>query len=189
MDQQNHNTEDDLGVRRFRRVVTGHDAHGRSVLLSDTLLAHGQPFMGIEGFVVTDLWKLLATPADNSPATADDPCGPPMKIAPPAGGVVFRTTQFPPESTWRPVDGEANSDDPPGPAAGQTNHPHMHRTSTLDFAIVIEGEIWAVMDQGETRLAAGDILIQRGTRHAWANRSTAPCVIAFVMIDARPLDP
>ena len=63
----------------------------------------------------------------------------------------------------------------------------MHRTRSIDYAIVLSGEIWAVMDVGETKLVAGDVLVQRGTNHAWANRSNAPCVVAFVLIDAIPL--
>jgi uncharacterized cupin superfamily protein len=59
----------------------------------------------------------------------------------------------------------------------------MHRTETVDYAIVLEGEIWAVMDEGETLLRAGDVLIQRGTNHAWANRSASTARIAFVLID------
>ena len=64
----------------------------------------------------------------------------------------------------------------------------MHRTATVDYAIVLKGEIWAIMDKDETRMEGGDILIQRGTNHAWSNRSDAPCWVAFVLIDAKPLD-
>jgi quercetin dioxygenase-like cupin family protein len=63
----------------------------------------------------------------------------------------------------------------------------MHRTQTIDYAIVLSGEIWALMDIGETKMKAGDILIQRGTNHAWSNRSNKPCQVAFVLIDARSL--
>ena len=61
----------------------------------------------------------------------------------------------------------------------------MHKTETVDYAIILSGEITAVMDEGETVMRAGDILIQRGTNHAWANRSGEPCRIAFVLIDGR----
>ena len=133
------------------------------------------PFMGIPGFAVIDLWQNTTTPAEIS--VASDPCSLPLKIAPPTGGAVFRTTQFPPEGTWRPDGGAAA---PGGP------HPHMHATRTLDYAIVLSGEIWLVTDCAETRLRAGDMVVQQGTRHAWANRSDAPCVMAFVMLDALP---
>jgi uncharacterized cupin superfamily protein len=63
----------------------------------------------------------------------------------------------------------------------------MHRTRSIDYAIVLSGEIWAVMDEGETMMKTGDVLIQRGTNHAWANRSNVPCVVAFVLVDAKPL--
>ena len=63
----------------------------------------------------------------------------------------------------------------------------MHRTNSIDYAIVLSGEIWAVMDVGETKMRAGDVLIQRGTNHAWANRSNRPARVAFVLIDAKPV--
>jgi mannose-6-phosphate isomerase-like protein (cupin superfamily) len=158
-----------------RRVVTGHDDQGRSSIILDEASPHVTPFMGIPGFAVIDLWRNTATPAEI--AVASDPCSPPLEIAPPAGGAVFRTTQFPPERTWRPDGGAAAEGNP---------HPHMHATRTLDYAIVLSGEIWLVTDNAETRLRAGDVVVQQGTRHAWANRSDASCVVAFVMIDARP---
>jgi quercetin dioxygenase-like cupin family protein len=157
-------------IRRFRRIVTGVNGRGQSVILSDGLSPHVMPFMGIPNFAVTDFWK-ASTPAENGEATSNDPCGVPIKIVPPAGGSVFRVTQFPPEKEWMQ------------PAAG-ARHPHMHRTRTLDYAIVLFGEIWVVMDEGETKLVAGDVLIQRGTNHAWANRSESPCIVAFIMLDA-----
>lgn len=179
----------DPSIRRFRRVATGHNAQGYSVVLSDSQPPHGPPFMGIAGFSVTDLWKSDSIPVDNSAATDANPCAGSIEIAPPVDGVVFRMTQFPPESTWRSLNDEAAADDGSPSASTPVRHPHMHQTRTLDLALIVEGEIWAVMEDGETRLRAGDVLIQRGTQHAWANRSDAPCVIAFTMIDARPLEP
>lgn len=63
-------------------------------------------------------------------------------------------------------------------------HPGMHQTATVDYAIVLEGEVVAIMERGETTMRAGDVLIQRGTNHAWANRSNAPVKVAFILIDA-----
>jgi quercetin dioxygenase-like cupin family protein len=83
-----------------------------------------------------------------------------------------------------PIDETARSASKGGPV----RHAHMHRTRSIDYAIVLSGEVWAVMDVGETRLTAGDVLIQRGTNHAWANRSNTPCIVAFVLIDAQPLE-
>ena len=68
-----------------------------------------------------------------------------------------------------------------------SRHPGMHKTSTVDYAIVLSGEIYALMDEGEVLLAAGDVLIQRGTNHAWSNRTDAPAYVAFVLIDAEPV--
>ena len=61
----------------------------------------------------------------------------------------------------------------------------MHRTHSVDYAIVLSGEIWAVMDVGETLMRAGDCLVQRGTNHAWSNRSNQPCLVAFILVDAK----
>ena len=71
---------------------------------------------------------------------------------------------------------------------GRKRHFLYHRTNTVDYAIVLEGEIWALVDEGEVLMRAGDILIQRGTAHAWANRSNKTCRMAFILIDAEPLD-
>jgi quercetin dioxygenase-like cupin family protein len=66
-------------------------------------------------------------------------------------------------------------------------HPAMHKTATVDYAIVLSGEIWALLDEGETLLRAGDVLVQRGTNHAWSNRSAAPCLVAFILVSASPV--
>lgn len=173
-------------IKRFRRVVTGHDDNGQSVILTDATSPHVMPIMEQPNFAVIDFWKTVETPADNGPGVAEDPCGLPIQVAPPASGSVFRVVQFPPDKDWAAnaeamggsvaIDETAKAAHPGGPV----RHPHMHRTRSLDYAVVLSGEIWAIMDVGETRLLAGDVLVQRGTNHAWANRSDAPCVIAFV---------
>ena len=180
-------------IKRFRRVVTGHDAQGQSIITSDAATPHIMPIMGQPNFAVTDFWKTFSTPADNSSATAADPCTLPIQVAPPASGSVFRVVQFPPDKDWAAkaaAMGGAVAIDETAKSArkgGEVRHAHMHQTRSIDYAIVLLGEIWAVMDIGETKLVAGDVLVQRGTNHAWANRSNAPCVIAFVLIDANPL--
>ncbi len=181
-------------IKRFRRIVTGHDAHGRSVILSDATSPHIMPIMDQPNFAVTDFWKTSSTPADNGAASMDDPCRTPIQVAPPASGSVFRVVQFPPDKDWAAkaaaMGGSVAIDETAkaAHAGGPVRHAHMHRTRSLDYAIVVSGEIWAVMDEGETKMTAGDVLVQRGTNHAWANRSNAPCIIAFVLIDAKPLD-
>ena len=76
----------------------------------------------------------------------------------------------------------------PGHAMDQSDarHPAMHKTDTIDYALVLDGEIWALMDEGETLLRAGDCLVQRGTNHAWSNRTDAPCRVAFILVNAHP---
>ena len=181
-------------IKRFRRIITGHDAQGRSVILSDDVSPHVMPIMDEPNFAVTDFWKTAVTPADNGTQTSEDPCRLPIQVAPSANGSVFRVVQFPPDKDWAakaaamggavPIDETAKA----AHTGGTVRHAHMHRTRSIDYAIVLSGEIWAVMDEGETKMTAGDVLIQRGTNHAWANRSNAPCVVAFVLIDAKPLD-
>lgn len=181
-------------IKRFRLVVTGHDSDGRSVILRDAASPHIMPIMDQPNFAVTDFWKTAATPADNGSATERDPCSLPIQVAPPADGSVFRVVQFPPDKDWAAkaaaMGGSVAIDETAKAAntGGPTRHAHMHRTRSLDYAIVLSGEIWAVMDVGETKLVAGDVLVQRGTNHAWANLSGAPCVVAFVLIDAVALD-
>jgi mannose-6-phosphate isomerase-like protein (cupin superfamily) len=181
-------------IKRFRRIVTGHNAQGRSVILSDEQSPHVMPIMGQRNFAVTDFWKSTSIPADNGPSTAPDPCRLPIQVAPPEDGSVFRVVQFPPDKDWAAkaaaMGGSVAIDETAkaAPTGGPVRHAHMHRTRSIDYAIVLSGEIWAVMDDGETKMNAGDVLIQRGTNHAWANRSNAPCVVAFVLIDAKPLD-
>jgi naringenin degradation protein FdeH len=181
-------------IKRFRRIVTGHNAQGRSVILSDEISPHVMPIMDQPNFAVTDFWKTSSTPADNGPARADDPCRLPIQVAPPQSGSVFRVVQFPPDKDWAAraaaMGGSVAIDETAKAAhsGGPVRHAHMHRTRSIDYAIILSGEIWAVMDEGETKMSTGDVLIQRGTNHAWANRSNAPCVVAFVLIDAKPLD-
>ena len=181
-------------VRRFRCVVTGHNEQGRSIILADSISPHVMPIMDRPDFAVTDFWRTKATPADNGRGAEGDPCGLPIQVAPPANGSVFRVVQFPPDKDWAAraaAMGGSLAIDETAKAAhtgGPVRHAHMHRTRSIDYAIVLSGEIWAVMDEGETKMIAGDVLIQRGTNHAWANRSKAPCVVAFVLIDAKPLD-
>jgi mannose-6-phosphate isomerase-like protein (cupin superfamily) len=173
----------------IRRVVTGHDGNGQSILVED----RASPFVlapnGAAGPVVTDLWKTFDTPANNS--RVQEPCGE-VRLAPPERGTVFRMVQFPPDAQYMQDWNEQAT----FTAMGHTLAAHesrkgttagMHKTRSVDYAIVLSGEIWAVMDSGETLLRAGDTLIQRGTNHGWSNRSDAPAMVAFILVDALPL--
>ncbi len=169
-------------LRPVRRVVTGHDANGRSVILYDTVSPHVECVMGIPTLGPTELWATCETPARNT--GSPDPVTLPVKIAPPERGSVFRVVEFPPDKDWQ---GRIRPGASLTEAPGNGSDPMMHRTRSLDYVVVMSGEIWAVMDEGEALLRAGDVMVQRGTNHAWSNRSDAPCVIAFVLIDAEPI--
>src|SRR5712664_4421836 len=87
-------------IKRFRRVVTGHDPQGQSIITSDAATPHIMSIMDQPNFAVTDFWKTVSTPSDNSDKTEQDPCNLPVQVAPPQGGSVFRVVQFPPDKDW-----------------------------------------------------------------------------------------
>ena len=175
-------------VRRIRRIVTGHDARGRSIFASDEPSPHVLTIGGRTDFALTNLWVTDATPASN--AGTADAAARPVVLEPPKNGTIFRVVEFPSERSGAAFDRKAafaamGADHALDPDAGR--HPGMHKTSTVDYAIVLSGEIWALMDEGETLMKAGDCLVQRGTNHAWANRSDAPCLVAFILVSANPI--
>jgi mannose-6-phosphate isomerase-like protein (cupin superfamily) len=175
-------------LKPIRRVVTGHDAQGKSVILSDAPSPHVLAIPGAPSFGLTNLWITDGAPADNTGAA--DAAARPIVLEPPVGGTIFRVVEFPPDHTLAGFDraaafasmGAGHAMDP-----SAARHPGMHKTATVDYAIVLSGEIWALMDEGETRLRAGDVLVQRGTNHAWSNRGDVPCLVAFILVSARPV--
>ena len=174
--------------KRPRRVVTGHDARGRSVVLMDGESPYSFFLEKAGGLQLTELWETRSSPADNS--GAKDAADHERRIEPVSGGTVFRIVEYPPDrvrlATLAPDTFFAEMGVQAADKA-QRRHPGMHRTRTLDYCVVLSGEIWAVTDESEVLLRAGDCLVQRGTRHAWSNRSEEPCVIAFVLVAAKPL--
>jgi quercetin dioxygenase-like cupin family protein len=143
----------------LRRVVTGHDAKGRAIVTIDETLANAtHPRAGLTASVI---WSTAVSPADNTEAL-DGALRPIQTTS--KGGSVFRIIEFAPGSA-----------------------PRNHRTDSIDYAIVLSGEIDMEMDGSEVHLRVGDLLVQRGTIHNWINRGTAPCVIAFVLIEAKPV--
>jgi mannose-6-phosphate isomerase-like protein (cupin superfamily) len=103
-------------------------------------------------------------------------------VAPPPLGSVFRVVEFPPHR--KALSRDAVLREMGLSAQGESKHAGMHKTRSVDFAVVMEGEIDMILDDGEVHLAAGDVLVQQGTDHAWVNRGERPCRIAFVLIDA-----
>ena len=169
-----------------RRVVTGHDARGRSVVLLDGESPHSFLLEKAGGLRLMELWETRSAPADN--AGSRDAADHERRIEPLNGGTVFRIIEYPPDrerlKTLAPGFFHGM-----GVRAAETaarRHPGMHKTDTVDYCVVLSGEIWAMLDEGEVLLRAGDCLVQRGTNHAWSNRSEEPCVIAFVLIAAKP---
>ena len=173
----------------MRRVVTGHNAAGKSVFVSDAASPHTLELPGMPGLVLTNLWITDGAPADSS--GSPDAAARPVVLEPPGSGSIFRVVDFPPDAELlgKMDRGKAFEAMAAHGAMDRdaSRHPGMHRTRTVDYALVLDGEIWALMDEGEVLLRAGDCLIQRGTNHAWANRSDRPCRVAFILIDARPL--
>jgi naringenin degradation protein FdeH len=175
--------------KQVRRVVTGHNAAGRSIFISDGATPH--VFSRTKGSaVVHELWETAGTPADNR--GNDDAIKRGHRLPPPKNGSVFRVIEYPPDSERLAAIAheEKLPDDGSGRAAASDRnsprHPGFHKTATIDYAIVLSGEIYAMMDEGEVLLRAGDVLIQRGTNHAWSNRTSENAVVAFVLIDAEP---
>jgi naringenin degradation protein FdeH len=147
----------------IRRVVTGHDATHVAKAIMDGPATNWKS--SSPGTVSTLIWSTNATPADIAVGdTIEDLGARVLGTAPPANGSRFAVIDFPPGNSGR-----------------------MHRTETIDYVIVIAGEIDMDMDDSTVRLRAGDVMVQRGTNHAWVNRGTERARVAFVLIDAEPL--
>ena len=175
-----------MELPEIRRIVTGDDVDGVSRIVEEASAKSIRTVPARPGYRAVDVWRTEETPAE---IFARDSVAEHKGILPPKGGSILRIIDFPPEpkdpqelrrriqATFHGIFQDADHDKREG------KHPGMHRTETVDYAIVLEGEIWAVMDEGETLMRAGDVLIQRGTNHAWANRSSRTARIAFVLID------
>ena len=175
-------------IWRVRRVLTGHDAAGRSTFIADGPAPNVKEMPHFPGLALTDLWETSGAPASN--AGDGDAASRPVRLEPPKNGTILRIVEFPPDSTRpRGADGSA------GFKAIGASHaqdkasadPMMHKTSTVDYIIVLKGEIYAVMETGEKLLRAGDILVQRGTNHSWSVRGSEPCIVAAVLVSAKPV--
>jgi hypothetical protein len=171
---------------KIRRIVTGVNDAGRSYIVSDTQLPAGDLAPGEA--TRAGLWITRSAPASNSDPEDPTPDGVVLRTPPPdRGGTVIRITDIPPQSV-RPYDPEdlrrRGCRTTPDRSA---RHPGFHATDTIDYAVCLEGEVWAMLDDDETLMRPGDVLIQRGTYHAWSNRSDQNARMLFVLIDAEPL--
>ena len=104
------------------------------------------------------------------------------------GGSIFRIIDIAPEGGGHRAPEEMERRGARISRERWARQPGFHQTDTIDYAIVLEGEVYAVLDEGETLMRAGDLLIQRGTHHAWSNRTDKPCRMAFILIDEEPLE-
>ena len=169
-----------------RRVVTTVDKNDKAVVLFDSANPHKK--VRPHALTVSRVcWVTDQTPADLTGTR--DRAAVEIGIMPPPGGSVFRIVDFPPETAeTRNLDPNTmhHSLGDGAPKRGlPPRHPAMHRTRTVDYAIVMSGEIDMLLDDSEIHLKAGDVLVQQGTNHAWVNRGTEPCRIAFVLIDSK----
>lgn len=175
---------------RMRRVVTGHDANGKAIVVED-----GEPpvvFTRAEmpGLAFYEVWNTQSAPAVVS-AKSDPTKDRPVKVPPPKHGTIIRVIDFPSEDPSKPK--------PPMELAGKLfelmglhpvtdpklyeRHHFMHRTQSVDYGIVLEGSMTLLLDDTEVDLKAGDVVVQNGTVHAWRNRSGANCRMAFILVD------
>jgi hypothetical protein len=173
---------------RIRRVVTGHDRAGKSVFVRDGKAPNVLEMASMPGVALTDLWRTRSSPASNT-GNADAASGR-IVLEPPADGTILRIVEFPPDSKWRKSAdaGKAFASIGAGSAPDHASpDAMMHCTATVDYIIVLRGEIWAILDKGEKLLKQGDVLVQRGTNHSWSVRTKEPCVVAAVLVGATPV--
>src|SRR5277367_2897506 len=156
-------------TKAARRVVTGHDAVGKSVVLSDGM----PPNVRDKGTGVDflEIWNTVGAPASLE-AEEPEPTDGPLNVPPPRIGSKIRLNDFYPGHVRKL------------PLRADGRHPMMHRTRSVDYGIVLEGEIYMILDDQEVLLRAGDVVVQRGTDHAWENRSDCVCRMAFILIGA-----
>jgi quercetin dioxygenase-like cupin family protein len=142
---------------QVRRVVTGHDEQGRAIVMIDDI-SRNLP-SARPGFMASTIWTTHSNPVDNS---GHDDAGARAVATTLPGGTIFRVVEF-----------------MPGVAA------RVHRTDSVDYHVILSGEIHMELDGSEVHLKSGDVLVQRGTIHNWVNRSDKPCVMALVLVDAK----
>ena len=177
-------------ARPVRRIVTIDKEDGTSTAIQDGPSPDLRTDPARPGFASTRIWVTDSTPAriKGVRETLDQP----HTLEPPPAGPVCRIVTFPPDDGFiRKVSAKdvQNYFDSMGSPGASTNHakaphPYMQKTKTLDFCLVLEGNITLILDTQEVHLKAGDTVVQRGTNHAWSNRSDRPCVIAFSSHDA-----
>jgi hypothetical protein len=178
----------------MRRIVTGRDQAGKSVFVSEGPVPRGVAMRGVPRFRIDEVWRVAGVP--ELPARHADPTLVQHPFFPDPGGTEFCVVTFPPavdveRAAQSGIDLEAAEHEfyaefPRMAESMESGAPGMHTTRTVDYGVVLSGEIWLELDDGAKRnLKAGDCVIQNGTRHAWRNLSDRECVMAFVIVGAR----
>ena len=175
----------------IHRVVTGHDDAGKAVITSSGALPTVVEIAAIPGTVFHEVWSTTETPVKVN--NGIDPTAGLLMLPPPKLGTRIRFVDIPPDTAEFLAHGAEKMNaafSQIGDAAASTvkassPHPLMHRTESVDYGIVIEGELTLVLDDSEVQLKQGSVVVQRGTNHAWANRSGKPCRMLFVLVDGK----
>lgn len=177
-------TEHNVGMRR---VVTYRDDQGVSRFLENEIAPRVTDYKAISGMRSSILWGLPGVPTTGG--RPDDGALSLESVHPSAGGSVFLTLTLPPDSVYASADFDpyaASAEQAAAvPGVAERMEPDgsgFHRTDTLDYVIVVHGEVWLVLDHEEKRLGPGDSVIQIGARHAWQNRTDVPATLAVVMV-------
>ena len=175
-------------LKPVRRVIAAVTKSGKSAIVADGPPPENRPSIR-PGFSSRNIWATFGTPA---PLDSIDRSSDVRGTMPPLRGTVFKYLDFPPDriDARRTIDINKIENPEPGlrRVPGHPLHPGMHETDTIDYAIVLSGEIYAVMEENETLLKAGDVLIQCATMHAWSNRSGEICRMLFILVDGRKAD-
>ena len=174
----------------IRRIVTGHDANGKAIVIADGPTPGVKTTPNRPGVVFHNMWTTKSAPARYDGPEEETSVD--LPLPPPSSGTVFRLIDFPPESTVEKVDDETAkkafaeygaADALQHGDEGKSKHAFMHRTETVDYAICLKGEMTMVLDDSEVVMGPGDVMVQRGTNHAWANRGNEVCTMAFILMD------
>jgi mannose-6-phosphate isomerase-like protein (cupin superfamily) len=167
--------------RESRRVVTGHDTDGKSMVIIDGPPTPSGAF-----------WFTETAPVDNE--IVGDAAQLVRKLEPPLGGTIFRYAVIPPEDPGIPAEERERTTarlfaqmDATHCRTDTTRHPGMHKTRTVDYVVLLSGEVTMLLDKGEVNLKPFDVVVQRGTNHAWVNKGKEPAILAAVLVDAKPV--
>ena len=173
-------------TNKIRRVITGHNKSGEAICVSDEFATEVLKRDARPGVALTNFWQTKTTPAEFD--SDEESLGGPFILHPPTNGSIFRMVEFEPENPeiLKTLDGKKAFSDMGAAHAIVENarHPFMHRTNSVDYAVIVKGEITMLLDNSEVHLKAGDVVVQRGTNHAWSNQGKETCLIAFILIDA-----